>query len=86
MLSNLVQGALVGLAFGYFEQSISDSRDRHMFKYAVFGGLGFAVLASLRSQQAPSELHAAIAHRQQGCGLPATGVVDRATMECLVLG
>lgn len=48
MLSTVAHGALLGLAFGYFEQGMPDSRERHMFKYAVFGALGFAVIASIR--------------------------------------
>ena len=57
MLSTVAHGALLGLAFGYFEQSMPDSRERHMFKYAVLGALGFAALASLRSVgQRPHDL------------------------------
>lgn len=44
-----VLGAALGAAFGFFEQGLQDPRERHVLKYAVLGGLGFAAFAALKA-------------------------------------
>lgn len=44
-----VFGAALGAAFGFFEQGLQDPRERHVLKYAVLGGLGFAAFAALKA-------------------------------------
>jgi hypothetical protein len=51
-LRSAVLGAALGAAFGYLEQGVVGSRERHALKYAVLGGLGFAAFSALRAEHA----------------------------------
>ena len=51
-LRSAALGAVLGATFGYLEQSIAGTRERHALKYAVLGGLGFAAFSALRAEHA----------------------------------